>query len=287
MGPAHDRLVVTNGVSFAAEAERVSVISALLGRIRRQGVARTLVEGAVRLRTGKAISRAKSIAASDLDAQAKFEAIYAEGVWASASPTIFRSESLSGHGSSERSTRVLRVELASFIAENAITSLFDAPCGDFHWMKALALPPDFHYIGGDIACTVIDGLVVRYSSHRRQFITCDITKDPFPRTDAWLCKDCLQHLSFNDVWRALRNFARSEIKWALISNHSGGGTNADICTGDFRMLDLTAAPFNLPPPRQVLRDSPIDGEPRGIAVWSRDELRTALSRADAVVHAAT
>src|SRR5436305_7218060 len=85
----------------------------------------------IRARNLRAQARAVAIAQSPLSSREKFEAIYRERIWADAAPTVFSSSSGSGHGSTEQSTRVLRTELSCFIREEGVSSLFDAPCGDY------------------------------------------------------------------------------------------------------------------------------------------------------------
>jgi hypothetical protein len=85
--------------------------------------------------------------------------------------------------------------------------------------------------------------------------------------DVWLCKDCIQHLSNQDL--VLRNFCRSPVEYALISNHRDVVESVDIPTGGFRHVDLTLPPFDLPAPLTKLTDIPIDSEPRDIGVWKR------------------
>jgi hypothetical protein len=176
---------------------------------------------------------------------------------------------------------VLRQALENFLRETRPKKFFDAPCGDFNWMKNLNLPDDCNYIGGEIVPELVLSLQRTFgrapgtASNRiasRQFIKFDLTLDCLPSADIWLCKDCLQHLSNSDISLVLDNFRRSRVKIALISNHTGVLANVDIATGQFRHVDLTRAPFNLPPPRQTLADSPVDGEPRYIGVWHREDL---------------
>lgn len=80
----------------------------------------------VNLRANRAIARAHAISTSQMTSQEKFDAIYRERIWAKASPTLFSSESLSGHGSTELSTRELRAGLEKIIRENSVQGLFDA-----------------------------------------------------------------------------------------------------------------------------------------------------------------
>jgi hypothetical protein len=50
------------------------------------------------------------------------------------------------------------------------------------------------------------------------FIHFDITRDPFPASDVWHCRDCLFHLSFLDIAKALTNFQASAIPYALLTS---------------------------------------------------------------------
>jgi hypothetical protein len=38
---------------------------------------------------------------------------------------------------------------------------------------------------------------------------CDLTRDPLPKVDLVLCRDCLVHLSFDDIYESLDNLRRS------------------------------------------------------------------------------
>jgi hypothetical protein len=208
------------------------------------------------------------IAASDLSSAEKFSLLYANKIWAALSPGINRGQSLSGFGSTLEATCLLRPALEQFLAENDVQALFDAPCGDYHWMRHVGFSGK--YIGGDIVQSVVDSLCKEFQSDP-QFITLDITKDKFPDADVWLCRACLQHLCNDEIKQALANFAKSNVKMALLSN-SRLTENHDIKTGGSRMVDLTKAPFNLPKPRQILPDSPC-GEKRHIGVWHKDDFK--------------
>ena len=72
--------------------------------------------------------------------QARFEAVYQRNFWGD-------SESRSGQGSTLEWTRDLRPEFQALLHTLKITSLFDAPCGDWNWMKAVQFPPEMRYFG--------------------------------------------------------------------------------------------------------------------------------------------
>jgi hypothetical protein len=224
------------------------------------------------------------LAASNISISEKFSTIYQKRLWLRAMPHLNPEKTLSGHGSTQLSTKVFRSQLETFLHETRTHVFLDAPCGDFNWMKNVKLPDYCAYIGGDIVADLIADLQQNYSASARvpnednpsyslrQFIRFDLTKDSFPLADVWLCKDCLQHLSNGHIILVLNNFRRSRVKFALLSNHIGVKSNVDIETGSFRHVDLTLPPFNLPPPLQRLRDSPNYGEPRYVGVWRREDL---------------
>lgn len=207
------------------------------------------------------------------DLKRVFETIAATNKWGD-------TESVSGAGSTLSYTYNLRHELAIFIEAFEMKSLFDAPCGDFNWMKEVSFPHDMTYIGGDIAASLIDANTRKYGDASRRFIEFDITRDEFPDCDLWFCRDCLFHLPFELIFRALRNFLDSKVNFLMMTNHinTTGFFNRDIEAGDFRLLDFHAEPFHLP--RDVLyriADYVYPFPQRELCVWSRQQIADALA----------
>jgi hypothetical protein len=203
-------------------------------------------------------------------AKARFDRIYARNIWS----RINYSRSRSGLGSNDTATANFRRELPAFLATLNPGILFDAPCGDFYYMRKITLPSGWTYIGGDIAPSLIADL--RKHHPERQFIEHDLTTDPFPTCDVWLCRHCLFHLSFEDAFRALRNFVKSTCDVALVTNEKEVTANLDIITGHYRPLDLTLPPFNLPPPRRELQDFAGTSHPMVVGLWHRRDIAAAL-----------
>jgi hypothetical protein len=190
-------------------------------------------------------------------------------------------ESRSGAGSTLRYTHGLRAELRHFLDAFRIGNMFDAPCGDFHWMKAVEFPDGFHYIGGDVAPSVVAANTRTHSRPGRQFVEFDITRDAFPWADLWFCRDCLFHLSYADIFRALEAFARSDIGYVMVTSHinAAGFHNRDIASGDFRLLDMFIEPFGLPPQALYrIPDYVFPFPPRELCVWSRRQIVDTLNR---------
>jgi hypothetical protein len=209
------------------------------------------------------------------DLKRVFERIAATNHWGS-------SESRSGAGSTLRYTYNLRRELETFVQDFDLKTMFDAPCGDFHWMKEVGFPGHFEYIGGDVAPSLIQANTERHLKAGRQFREFDITRDAFPNCDVWFCRDCLFHLPFDLILQALTNFCRSNIRFVMMTNHINvsGFKNEDIESGGFRLLDLFIEPFHLP--RQVLHrvaDYVFPFPQREMCVWSRDQIAGALQGA--------
>jgi hypothetical protein len=206
------------------------------------------------------------------DLKRVFEGIAAGNKW-------LNDESRSGDGSTFHYTRHLRAELQSFVGKFGIKSFFDAPCGDFNWMKAVKFADDLTYIGGDIVESLIEEGNRRYAGPSRRFISFDIVADKFPAVDIWFCRDCLFHLGNPHILAALRNFARSNVKLLMMTNHinTTGFANSDIKSGGFRLVDFFIEPYCLP--RDVLfrvTDYMDPYPPREMCVWSREQIATAL-----------
>lgn len=174
-------------------------------------------------------------------------------------------ESLSGSGSEVRMTQKYRSQLVKVLPR--FKSMFDAPCGDMNWMQFVLKDVSIDYSGGDISPHVIELNRARFP--HLKFDVFDITADTFPNVDVWQCRDCLFHLSYADIAKAVDNFRRSNISYALMTTHRGVIRNVDNPTGGWRYLDLTRGPFNFPEPELMLKDYLPGDLPRYVGLWSR------------------
>jgi SAM-dependent methyltransferase len=176
-----------------------------------------------------------------------FSEIYLNGAWND-------SESRSGRGSRMDRTVVLRAQLPGLIEQLQVKSILDAPCGDFNWMRDVQLNVD-KYIGADI----VEELILKnqniYAGRNREFIVMDILKDRIPRSDLILCRDCLVHFSFHAIERALQNFRESGSVFLLATTFPELRANRDICTGDWRPINLQLPPFNFPEPLKLITEN--------------------------------
>ena len=202
-----------------------------------------------------------------------FTWIYKNKHWSS-------SESLSGAGSTLKYTANLRKELPNLLSRFAIKKVFDAPCGDFNWMRHLLPSVNIEYIGADIVKHIIENLNSKYRSAKISFIHFDLVKQVPPQVDLMICRDCLFHLSFQDTKSLLENFVLSKSTYLLTTTHKNINqifTNRDISTGDFRCIDLFSKPYNFPTdPIYVIEDWKAPEPERQMCLWNREQVLLAL-----------
>jgi len=180
----------------------------------------------------------------ELGLQERFARIYATNLWSDP-------ETRSGVGSSLDSTRTLRAELRTALRQLEARVLLDVPCGDFTWMEHVDLT-GIEYIGGDIVPSIVEGNQRLYATESRRFVELDLTRDTLPDADVLLCRDCLVHLSYENIRAALANIARSNIRCVLMTSFPGRADNYDVVDGDWRPLDFQAPPFSFSEPRLTI-----------------------------------
>jgi len=201
--------------------------------------------------------------------QVVFRAIWISNLWGDA-------DTRSGTGSNLRETAVLRKRFASLLEHLAVRRVLDVPCGDFHWMKEVQFPAGLEYEGGDIVEQIVDRNHRQYGGETRLFRTMDLLRDPLPAADLILCRDCLVHFSFVDIFAAVGNLKRSGSKYLLTTHYANDRTNDDIRTGRWRPLNLTRPPFNFPPPLFVIDEESTEADGRykdkHLALWRLEDL---------------
>src|SRR5258708_21498319 len=114
--------------------------------------------------------------------QEVFKKIYNERAWGP-------HESVSGPGSTLKITESNRSALAGLIREHGVSRFLDAPCGDYNWFRLVAREPEFSYIGGDIVPELVERNQASFGAPGTRFVELDITKDPLPDVDLWMCRE--------------------------------------------------------------------------------------------------
>jgi SAM-dependent methyltransferase len=203
-----------------------------------------------------------------LDPVEAFRHAYRTNLWAGP-------ESRSGPGSGLDQTSALRTALPALLRRRQIRSLLDLPCGDWRWMATVDLT-GIEYTGGDLLEELVDQCRRISAGRGRRFVRLDLTASPLPPADLLLCRDCLVHLSVEDIRRALANIRRSEITWLLTTTFPAQTANRDIVTGDWRPLNLQLPPFGFPEPVELLDEGCTEGEGRfrdkSLGLWRVSDL---------------
>lgn len=196
-------------------------------------------------------------------AASRFTRIHETNYWAS-------SESRSGEGSTLEATRDVRRALEEFIADHRVTSILDVPCGDFNWMRYLELKVP--YTGGDI----VEALIARnrelYGSPGRTFEVIDLTRSELPCCSLVFTRDCLNHLSIEDITCAIANIRASGARYLAVTQFPEEMNNRNQESGfRYRAINFQLSPFNWPSPLSITKDSSHPG--KYMAFWETARLR--------------
>jgi hypothetical protein len=204
-----------------------------------------------------------------------FLAIYQGNLWGS-------QESRSGPGSTLARAADFLPDLVALLRTLNTRVLLDAPCGDFNWAGVLADAVE-RYIGVDVVGEIITRNQLLAGSPTRLFLHRDLTRDSVPAADVILCRDCLVHFAFTDIWRALRNFQQSDSRYLLTTTFIEHDDNPDVATGGWRPLNLERPPFCFPPPVAVVDERCLHSGGRGrdkrLALWELASLSTSTQGA--------
>lgn len=188
-------------------------------------------------------------------------------------------ESKSGSGSTLQQTQTLRKELASLLKKLNITSMLDAPCGDFNWMKEMDLT-NINYTGCDIVSPLITENIKKYQHHQHTnitFKTLDVINDTLPKCDLILCRDCFVHLQIEEIFKAVKNFKKSGSTYLLTTTFLNPRVNPlNYGITGWRPLNLFAYPFNFPTPICLINENCTEENyqftDKSLALWKLEDL---------------
>jgi hypothetical protein len=156
-------------------------------------------------------------------------------------------ESSSGPGSTRERAATFLPDLIGLVRTLVISTLLDAPCGDFNWAEPLADAVD-HYIGIDVVPALIRANRQRSSQADCRFLCRDMVRQRLPSADAVLCRDALVHFQQADIFLALANLRRTGATYLIVTTFLGEHANHDIATGEWRPLNMQRPPFGFPAP---------------------------------------
>jgi len=165
---------------------------------------------------------------------------------------IGQRESISGVGSTLKSTVAVRKALPGLIGRHKIKSIIDVPCGDWNWMQHLCLD-GVDYVGYDVVSEQIEANRKAFPWYH--FEVLDLINDILiAQADLVICRDFLFHIPNEDVHSALINLKASG-RLLLTTTFPSTKKNVDVRirkTPPWRAINLCIEPFNLPEPIEVI-----------------------------------
>jgi len=201
-----------------------------------------------------------------------FSEIYKTNAWGGDPDTR------SGAGSNLEETKKISEELPKLIEKYNISSVLDIPCGDFYWMKHVELG-SVQYTGADIVSEIIEQNK-KHEKNNIRFEQLNLIEDVLPAVDLVLVRDCLVHLSYNDIFKSLANICKSGSKYLLTTTFTDRTKNKDIATGLWRTLNFQAAPFKFPEPIRIIREECQLGDggykDKALGLWKIEDIKNSL-----------
>jgi hypothetical protein len=209
---------------------------------------------------------------SFMNKEKKFSYIYKSKYWQN-----IENGSVSGGGSNEVSTNIIKDGLKKFIVNNNIQSIVDIPCGDWKWMSKINLD-NVNYIGCDVVEDLIESNISMYKKNNIDFSVKNLVRDKLPNADLIIIRDLLVHLDDSDIILCLENIKKSNYRYVGITNYPQLENNNKRLFGDYlrlgdkwRAINLSKTPYNLPNPTHNLSDknnlSEIDKN-KYISIWN-------------------
>jgi hypothetical protein len=130
-----------------------------------------------------------------------------------------------------------------------------------------------HYIGVDVVPSLVAANQKNYGNEVRQFIHANISKDALVKADLIMCRDCLVHLSFDDIKAVLLNFKKSGATYLLTTTFPDH-INKNIKTGQWRALNLQHPPFNFPAPLLLINEQCPENTygDKSVALWRLEDV---------------
>lgn len=186
---------------------------------------------------------------------------------------------LSGLGSTIRATE----EVRKFFNKQDLSDivLCDIPCGDMNWMKEVCNKFKGYY-GIDIVKPIIANNTLKHANNKTKFIHGDICSFDFMSLNIdWIfIRDCLVHLSLNDITAALKNICNSNAKQVFITHFYGDRLFNNITTGQWRPINFCLPPFNFEKPILLINEDCKENNgafnDKSMGVWTIEQIRKAL-----------
>jgi len=207
-----------------------------------------------------------------MNIEQRFENIFKNNSWGG-------HNSVSGRGSDLDQTEHIIREIPALFKDMGISTVLDIPCGDFNWMRNIDLS-GIKYIGADIVKEIVKNNKNQYEKNNVSFRHMNLIEDTLPQVDLILIRDCLVHMSYDDIFKLLNNVCNSMSQYLLTTSFTDRQDNKDIITGEWRPLNLQIAPFSLPKPIRIINEKCTQGKSsytdKSLGLWKISDIAKIL-----------
>lgn len=163
-------------------------------------------------------------------------------------------ETPNGPGSTLAATAGLREWLPALFRRHGITSVLDAPCGNWNWMQHVDLT-GIDYTGWDVEPSQVKENRRRFGRRKPKprFEVANLLEDgPLPEVDLVLCRDFLIHLPNEEAQRVLARLTSGPRFLLTTTSPAAGNDRPCLPEGHddrpgywYHPVNLEAAPFDL------------------------------------------
>ncbi len=191
-------------------------------------------------------------------------------------------ESVSGPGSNLIQTRVISKKIPELLEKYYIKKMLDAPCGDLFWMKEILpgiVDKGIEYNGADIVPSLIEKHKKIFNFPNVKFYNLDLTKSKLPQVDLIFTRDCFIHLSYNNIFKVIKNYKRSGAQYLLVSTYTNPSRkNFDVDKFYLygRMLNMQKFPFYFKHPIELIVEGCTEGNgefaDKSLGLWNLSNL---------------
>ena len=203
-----------------------------------------------------------------MNIEQRFENIFKNNSWGG-------HNSVSGRGSDLDQTEHIIREIPALFKDMGISTILDIPCGDFNWMRNIDLS-GIKYIGADIVKEIVKNNKNQYEKNNVSFRHMNLIEDTLPQVDLILIRDCLVHMSYDDIFKLLNNVCNSMSQYLLTTSFTDRQDNKDIITGEWRPLNLQIAPFSFPKPIRIINERCTQGKlsyaDKSLGLWEISDI---------------
>tara|TARA_B100000886_G_scaffold331324_1_gene282708 strand:- start:2571 stop:3008 length:438 start_codon:yes stop_codon:yes gene_type:complete len=127
-----------------------------------------------------------------------------------------------------------------------------------------------NYIGADIVPDMIKKNIDAFTANNINFKILDLTLDGLPHSDLIFCRDCLVHLSYDDIFKVLKNIKQTKSKYLMTTNYLSLDDNRNIPQGSWRSINLCKPSFDFNSPIEHILEKTsqeTDVADKAMSIW--------------------